>query len=474
MSLFDDPSDVAPHDAAGAAPLAERMRPRSLDEYVGQQKILAPGRPLRRAIEQDTLSSIILWGPPGTGKTTLARLIASATKAKFVQFSAVLSGVKEIRQVMAEAEDTRRRLGRRTILFVDEIHRFNKAQQDAFLPRVEAGDIVLIGATTENPSFEVNSALLSRSKVFVLESLQEEDLVTIQKRALADAERGLGMRQATAEDAALTAIARYANGDARVALNLLEMASAGAAAVHVTRERLADLIERRSLLYDKGGDEHFNIISALHKSMRNSDPDASVYWLARMLEAGEDPLYVARRIVRFASEDIGNADPQALGVAMAAKDAVHFMGMPEGNTALAQAAIYMATAPKSNAVYVAYTEAKADAEQQMAEPVPHHLRNAPTRLMKELEYGKGYRYAHDEASGVADMPCLPDSLKDRAYYRPVDRGFEREVRERLEAARANRRAIWPRPAPAAPATAPATPRAPGPAPSGTSRTAPEE
>src|SRR5688572_11544025 len=411
------------------------MRPRTLDEFVGQDQLLGPGRPLRQAIEQDRLQSLILWGPPGTGKTTLARLIATLTRAHFISFSAVLAGIKEIRAVMTDAEEARRRRGKRTILFVDEIHRFNKAQQDAFLPRVEAGDIVLIGATTENPSFEVNSALLSRSKVFVLEGLKEEDLVTIQKRAIADTERGLGKRQVTADDDALVAIARYANGDARVALNMLEMAAAGAAAVHITRDRLADLIERRSLLYDKGGDEHFNIISALHKSMRNSDPDASVYWLARMLEAGEDALYVARRIVRFASEDIGNADPQALTVAIAAKDAVHFMGMPEGNTALAQAAIYMATAPKSNAVYVAYNEAKEDAGQQVAEPVPHHLRNAPTRLMKQLDYGKGYRYAHDEPEGVADMRCLPESLKDKIYYRPTDRGFEREVRERIRRTR---------------------------------------
>jgi putative ATPase len=438
MTLFDDDEPAAaPVDAS--APLAERMRPRTLDEFVGQAALIGPGRPLRQAIEQDRLQSIILWGPPGTGKTTLARLIATVTRARFTSFSAVLSGIKEIRTVMTEAEETRRRLGRRTILFVDEIHRFNKAQQDAFLPRVEAGDIVLIGATTENPSFEVNSALLSRSKVYVLKPLGPGQVVDIIRRALEDADRGLGALGIHADDEALAAIARYANGDARVALNLLELASGTAAATkRIDVALVAELSQSRALLYDKTGEEHYNLISALHKSMRNSDPDASVYWLARMLEAGEDPLYVARRLVRFASEDIGNADPQALSVAVAAKDAVHFVGMPEGNTALAQAAIYLATAPKSNAVYRAYLDAAEAARNEVAEPVPLHLRNAPTRLMKDLEYGKGYRYAHDEPEGVADMECLPPAHRGRRFYEPTDRGLEAELRKRLERLKSRR------------------------------------
>ena len=420
----------------GRAPLAERMRPRTFDEYVGQQDLLAPGKPLREAIERDLLQSVILWGPPGTGKTSLARLVADTTQAHFIAFSAVLSGIKEIRDVMAEAERSRRSRGRRTILFVDEIHRFNKAQQDAFLPRVESGDIILIGATTENPSFEVNAPLLSRSQVFVLKPLSEADTVAILRRALVDGDRGLGRVPLSVSDEAVLGIARYANGDGRVALNLLEFAAASAPSVdgvaRVDEAFLRQSIERRALLYDKTGEEHYNLISALHKSMRNSDPDAAVYWLARMIEAGEDPLYIARRLVRFASEDVGNADPQALTVAVAAKDACHFIGMPEGNTALTQAVTYLATAPKSNAVYKAYLRAAEDAHSDRAEPVPLHLRNAPTKLMKQLEYGRDYQYAHDDPDAVTGMDCLPANLAGRKYYQPTERGFEKEIKRRLD------------------------------------------
>ncbi len=432
MSLFDE--EPAPVDPK-TVPLAERMRPRTLDEIVGQDDLVAPGRPLREMIDRDLLQSIILWGPPGTGKTTLARLVADLTRAEFIAFSAVLAGIKEVKDVMTAAVQRRRMTGRRTIVFIDEIHRFNKAQQDAFLPRVESGDIVLIGATTENPSFEVNAALLSRSKVFVLKPLDEAAIVSILKKALADTERGLGRENPEADDEALGAIARFANGDARAALNVLQLTVAAAnqpaGRPRIDQALLEKTLQNRMLLYDKSGEEHYNLMSALHKSMRNSDADASIYWLARMVEAGEDSKYIARRLIRFASEDIGNADPQALATAIAAKDAVHFIGMPEGNTALAQAVLYLSTAPKSNAVYIAYNEAAEAAKNDVASPVPLHLRNAPTKLMKQLDYGKGYRYAHDEPDAVANMDCLPENLQGREFYKPTDFGFEKEIAKRL-------------------------------------------
>jgi len=416
------------------------VRPRTLDEVLGQDEVLGPGKPLRRAIEEDQLRSLILWGPPGSGKTTLALVIRRLTRAHFESMSAVLSGVKELREVLKAAEERRRREGRRTIVFIDEIHRFNKAQQDALLAHVESGDIVLIGATTENPSFEVISALLSRSRVVVLKPLAEADLVAVLRKALSDVERGLGSLPSDVTDDALAFLARAADGDARTALNVLELAVTVAVPGEDGR-RPVDLaamqqaFARKALLYDRAGEEHFNLISALHKSIRNSDADAGLYWLARMLEAGEDPLYVARRLVRFASEDVGLADSQALVLAMAAQQAVHFVGLPEGALALAQLVVYLAAAPKSNAVYRAYGEAVQDAMTTRAEPVPLWIRNAPTGLMKDLGYGKGYAYAHDEAEGVAGMECLPEGLLGRRYYQPTDRGAEADLAARLEAAR---------------------------------------
>ena len=416
------------------APLAARLRPRTLDDFVGQRHLLGEGRVLRRLIEGDHISSMIFWGPHGVGKTTLARIIANRTRAEFIDFSAVTSGIKEIRQVMQQAEGNRA-LGGRTIVFVDEIHRFNKAQQDAFLPFVEKGSIILIGATTENPSFEINGALLSRCKVFVLQALKQEELTALLDRALKDP-RGFGGTQVNIRPEMLEAIARFANGDARSALSTLEMVVLNGEldgdAITVTDETLEQCTSKKSLLYDKKGEEHYNLISALHKSMRNSDPDAAVYWLARMLEAGEDPLYVARRVVRFASEDVGLADPRALEIAVAAYQACHFIGMPECTVHLTQAVVYMSMAPKSNALYTAYNRAREDALSQLAEPVPLVIRNAPTRLMQDLDYGKGYQYAHDTEEKLTNMQCLPDSLLGREYYQPTDQGVEARFKARLE------------------------------------------
>lgn len=420
-------------------PLAERLRPQTLDEYVGQKHLVGKGKILRRLIENDQVSSMIFWGPPGVGKTTLARIIANQTRASFITFSAVTSGIKDIREVMERAEKNRA-YGERTIVFVDEIHRFNKAQQDAFLPFVERGSIILIGATTENPSFEINSALLSRCKVFVLKALETEDILALLQHALND-DRGFGRQTVHIEPDLLRLIAEFANGDARNALSTLEMAVLNgeideSGAVTVTKETIEQCTSKKSLLYDKKGEEHYNLISALHKSMRNSDPDAAVYWLARMLEAGEDPLYIARRVTRFAAEDVGLADPRALEIAVAAYQACHFIGVPECNVHLTEAVVYLSLAPKSNAMETAYLSARKDAIEHLAEPVPLVIRNAPTRLMKDLHYGEGYQYAHDTKDKLTNMQCMPDNLKGRTYYHPTTQGVEGRFKERLEAIKA--------------------------------------
>ena len=433
VSLFQSLPSRQP-EADRTRPLADRMRPRTFDEFVGQEHILGPGKPLRVQIERDDTGSLIFWGPPGVGKTTLAKIIAGMTHAEFIEFSAVLSGIKEIKQVMADAERARQ-YGTRTIVFVDEVHRFNKAQQDAFLPYVEKGSIRLVGATTENPSFEVISALLSRCRVYVLKALTEEQIVELLHRALTDKERGLGELNLEADEEALKKIAAYSSGDARSAYNALEVAATLAQdgkSKRITGSIATDALQKRVLMYDKAGEEHYNLISALHKSVRNSDPDAAVYWLARMLEAGEDGLYIARRVVRMASEDVGLADPNALSITLAARDAYDFLGTPEGNLALAEAVVYLCAAPKSNALETAYGAVQQDVEQTAQDPVPLHLRNAPTGLMKKLGYGKGYQYAHNLEEKVADMQCLPDNLKGRRYYHPTEEGLEKRIKARLD------------------------------------------
>jgi len=439
MSLFGaaNPEPAGKAEKHRSTPLAERMRPRSLDEYVGQQHLLGPGKPLRLQIEQDDASSMIFWGPPGVGKTTLAKIIAVTTKATFIEFSAVLSGIKEIKQVVVDAEKAAQ-FGSRTILFVDEIHRFNKAQQDAFLPYVERGTVRLIGATTENPSFEINAALLSRCRVYTLQALSETELLILLRRALTDGERGLASLQLSADDDALSMIAAYASGDGRGSLNTLEIAARivqGRGTKVLTKESIGEALQQRVLLYDKAGEEHYNLISALHKSIRNSDVQAALYWLGRMLKAGEDPMYIARRLVRMASEDIGLAAPEALNLTLSAREAINFLGSPEGELALAQAAAYLALAPKSNALYAAWARVSEDIAQTRAEPVPLHLRNAPTGLMKALDYGKGYKYAHDEEGRVADMECLPPGLQGRQYYQPTQEGREKQLTLRMEEVR---------------------------------------